>query len=677
MGIWQDRAITIQDAAEKTARTTKRALRELQISAMDTTKSENAQLKAQMFQQLAEEAAQDGDQIDAAKYMTQSNNLMSTAQTLYQNEEKQSIMTDFRKIKNAWHDGTISVDDLNTALGALDERATGIAYTEFYAIFDGFIDKVAKDLDKGVKRSEWGGLPVVKGRGKGSGSSSVLNPATGKTLEEEDEAYVDKMTEIDRQMRFRMIDPYKGQLAKVALMMERETELKDRYARIQEMDPNAKVPYQGKNQKASVVEGLLEAELFGDAREPFANKSNSPVPNVPLTEMYAAEPGMYDVISAKINELQESGQTLDQLDIMDIVNQIDGDLSGLTNKVYVYTTDAQGRKELKVIVKDGMNFIPGVTHISNGATWEEVKKSESRQFPSAEIAKAWFVEMFGREPSKKELNAKTGLLTTPDYANVDGDIWLRSEDGTWIPSDPELMSQYEQVLNSGNTEIASLLLDRTTGILPRNAIEKYYGEIADSIPVVPGQAPIQNEGQQILDQSNQINPEVRNVMSLDKSTLPVSIPRIDTTEMMSKITPTAKQEYVTDRERMNLLNQSAVSQASPQYAKSVIDEGKLYVKAPTPSYSQIMGNNQNMNVDFSGIKPLDTGVPYVTKPIVFSAPKQNPLSTSPSYSQIMGNNQGLTPQLAVPAAPAPKENLLSTIGKKISGLFPSLFKVKA
>lgn len=484
-GTWTDRAVTIKAAAETEDRRTQRALKELTISAMDTTKSDSLFAKAQAYQELSNEAAQDGDQIEAAQMMTKANSLIEQAGGAQVSEEKLSIMADFRKLKNAWHDGTISQEDLGEALGAIDGRATAIGYDGFYASFDTFVDKVQKDIEKGLKRSTFAGLPTVQGRGRGSGGSSVINTKSGKTWEEEDEYYVDKMREVDRMMKLGMIDPDAGTAVKTLLMMERGTVIQDRISSLEGKAYGDNIPYQGKKKDAGDLMQTFENEIMLDASSPGGYKI--PILKEGLADILELQnPQLTASIQGKLDELQKSGEDLQSLSPYDVVGKMKLDFGELSNKAYVQKIDDLGRIEVEVVDKNSSDFVPGVTHVYDGALWHEVEGGKL-SFDTEEMALAE-MQRRGIEGKPEETDSGKFEFNVPEsvrIVNADGtaDIWARGGEGqAWSPQDPDLAKMVQEirdakVIKPDTGGVGEAIPLDPTAIASRDEINTYYPQV--------------------------------------------------------------------------------------------------------------------------------------------------------------------------------------------------------
>lgn len=450
-GDWTNKYQANYTSAGRTERALDRAQQEMEISAMDLTKGDSAMQAAKMYQQLAQDAATDGDQLQASQFMTKANNLIDTANAASATEGRKDVLKEVAMIRNDWHDGTI---DYATAI----QRLTDV---ENYAIETGdaniqntvntMVDKIYKDNEKGVNRGLAGGLPVVKGRGGGSGSASVMNPKSNKTWEEEDEDYTNQMMDIDWKIKTGQINAEDGRGQQYILMMERTSQIDSRVQQLSTVGWGAKIPYQGDNVDAGDLRKEFVGEYTADASKPFLTKGVSPdfLKNNGLGVLMQND--VPQLVSTKVAALADSGADVTSMTPEEIFNALDLDLQGKTGVAYIQTFDENNQPAYKIVsTQNNPNFIPGTTHVYDGAIWHEVQTA-NKEFSTEDAAKAYYQSIFGTAPSKDELKQQDNgwwKVSTPEFVTVDGQNWERTADG-WKPVDPELDKTFNEIKITG------------------------------------------------------------------------------------------------------------------------------------------------------------------------------------------------------------------------------------
>ena len=713
-GDWSNKAQANALSAGRTSRAMARAQKEYEISAMDLSKSDGAMEASNMYMQLAQEAAQDGDQLQASQFATKSNNLIETANTAAAAEQRKEVLLYMADIKNQWHDGSITYEQALQALNQVETYAIENGDATVQNSVNSLTDRIYKDNEKGINRTTAGGLAVVTGRGAGSGSSSLVNPGTNKTWEEEDEDYTNQMMDIDWKIKTGQINAEDGRGQQYILMMERTSQLDSRLTQLGSVPWGSKVPYQGDNVDAGDLRKEFQIEFAGDASKPFLTKGLTPefLKNNGIQTLVSNSVGQ--LIVAKYDSLVESGTDISNMSVQDIYDQMDLDLQGKTGVAYIRYYDENNQPQYKVLsTQNNPKFIPGSTHLYDGLAWHEIQK-DSKEFSTEEQAKSYYQSIFGIAPGKDEMEQLDNgwwKVITPEYANIDGLVWRRSEGGGWGISDPELDKQFNSIMgnnvegnpiNAENKSYTVLSFDKlnalkqnVTSARNRSEIERINqrettdpyernltiaGENAKQFLgdptgayVTPGMRPtdqfgrelslreqytlknppLENVGQNILDKTANTNPALRDIIKLP--------------EVPGKGQSQSYQSPLGLEQR-----------PSNEFVNSIIQEGKDYIKNPVAPVQLPSNLSFNQPSSIAGFQPSNVSqipnLPSVNTqkngPINLSNLNLGKINLSGLQNNGFTSGTQLNPSVQQQVQ---KPSILENIGQKLQ---PTLSKIK-
>jgi len=444
---WDAQAESITNAVEKDSRALLRAQRELEISATIDKDSEATAAKAEMFYELAQEAAQDGDVLAAQKYQKMGNDKYQQSQELYLKEQKSQALKDLTNIEVQWHDGTISFDDAMTRLAEINGLAVELGDVNLMEAVRNVGDRLAKDQAKGgLKRGVIQGLPVVYGRsGKGTGGDVVLS--SGKTAWEAEQDYVAKMRDIQERETSGEIDAQTATVLKTKLVVDRYNELKELEAAFGEIaatNPKAKVSFMGTKTKVGNALKKIESELYGDATNPFGERlPYNPLPKLGLEQIVQLNPELAQAIND-----QYAGVDISQLE-----EEAIGELAGTISEDYipVLTQDEQTGEQRVIQVPKDETFNPNeYVRDAFGYYYQILPSNIVPGFASPEEAEAYLAKWFGGKgqavmvdvngkPTEDRGEAVAWGALTPQYVkDAEGDIWAFDEEWQeFMPTNPE------------------------------------------------------------------------------------------------------------------------------------------------------------------------------------------------------------------------------------------------
>ena len=178
---YENRVLDITKTINTQNRTNLRYQEEEKVNALPDGTSEQATQKAAMYKKLYDAAVADGATNDASRYAAYYQNAITSANTLSTNEEVSGEKTDLRNtlgaLQNAYHDGQINEKQYLDALAEISPR---IDATNDYGLINTLnrtTDIIQKNLEKGGLRrtTTSSGLPVVLGKGKGTGAGVVTD----------------------------------------------------------------------------------------------------------------------------------------------------------------------------------------------------------------------------------------------------------------------------------------------------------------------------------------------------------------------------------------------------------------------------------------------------------------------------------------------------------------------
>jgi len=444
---WNAQAESITTAVEKDSRALLRAQRELEISATTDTDSEATAAKAEMFYELAQEAAEDGDVLAAQKYQKMGNEKIQQAQELYLKEQRTQALRDLTNVEVQWHDGTISFDDAMTRLAEINGLAVELGDVNLMESVRNVGDRLAKDQAKGgLERGMVQGLPVVYGR-SGSGTGGDILLSSGETAWEAEDNYIKQMREVQEKESKGEIDAQTATILKTKLVVDRYQKLKELEAvfnEIAETNPNAKVSFMGTKTKVGNALKKIESELYGDATNPFGERlPYSPLPKLGLEQVLQLNPELAQAIYDQYADV----------DIADLEEEAISELAGVIGGDYapvVVQDEKTGEQKVIQVPKDE-RFNPNeYVRDAFGYYYQILPSDVVPGFESAEAAQAYLQQWFGGrgqvvmvdasgKPTEDRGEAVAWGAFTPQYIkDSEGDIWAFDEEWQqFMPTNPE------------------------------------------------------------------------------------------------------------------------------------------------------------------------------------------------------------------------------------------------
>ncbi len=278
--VWNQKGMDIQENVKTLARRNQRYVLEAKVNEMPTNSSERALAKANMWKELYDQAAADEDATEANKYASYYQQEITKANELadreFEREEKESYQQEKGALTNIintmadqYHDNKISAMEFANQLEAVNQRAVELGDVSLQLAVNRWSDKLAKDIEKGVKRGTIGNLPTVTGRG-GKGGGAQTN------WDKQDFDYSDNLRLAQDDFKAGKSTP-EEYLQDIAYnVQERAGYLSERIQTIESIareNPNTKVTYNGKKQKAEDILDNLYEEW--DSLEEQAGAANS------------------------------------------------------------------------------------------------------------------------------------------------------------------------------------------------------------------------------------------------------------------------------------------------------------------------------------------------------------------------------------------------------------------
>jgi len=273
---WNAKVTDINQNIKKVASQNLRYQEEAKVNALPSNSAGRAKQKAEMWQKLYDQAVTDGDVVSANKYAANYQQEITTAQELASKEDVQaekSTLTDFlNKLANDYHDGRIGEQEYLQALADVSPR---IDATNDYGLINALnrtTDTVQKNLDKGGLRrgTTASGLPTVLGKGKGNGNST--------SWDQEDFNYSDNLKFLKEKLDSGEINGQQYAQAIADIVTTRDAELEKRIQAVHDVastNPNAKIVYNGKKQRAADILDSLYSEQDSVAAQADAVQSGN------------------------------------------------------------------------------------------------------------------------------------------------------------------------------------------------------------------------------------------------------------------------------------------------------------------------------------------------------------------------------------------------------------------
>lgn len=273
-GQWNAQVQSEKDAITTQARKQRRAELFYQIAQQQPNTVDEAQMKAEAYQALASQAQQDGDTTEALQYATQAQNEINNIPNLQATLDKQSksatrqdIVSKINTLANAYHDGKITPQEFASVIPQLDQMAMDIGDTSIQLSLNKWSDTLAKDVQKGVKRGDFQGLPVVLGKGGAGGSGVATN------WDQQDYNYTDSVRKLYSALQSGKITGQEYVDAMAQTVVQRASEVQDRIQTLEQIaqtNPDTKVAYDGKNhvRVADALNDLYKKQdaIYGQAQ---------------------------------------------------------------------------------------------------------------------------------------------------------------------------------------------------------------------------------------------------------------------------------------------------------------------------------------------------------------------------------------------------------------------------
>lgn len=254
-GTWSQQVNSEQNSIEKSNRQLTRAQLFRQVANTQPGSIDEANQKAQAFQELANQARADGNETEAVQFETQSQNALNGIPAIQASLDKQAtagerkdIIDSINVLANDYHDGKITADQFAQAIPQLEGRAVGINDVSIQLALNKWSDTLAKDAEKGVKRGTFNGLPVVLGKG-GSGGAQT-------SWDQEDFNYSDNIRLAKQLFDSGKIDANKYVALVGKSIDEHAQQVDERIQTIEQIaqtNPNEKVTFNGKKTRAADV----------------------------------------------------------------------------------------------------------------------------------------------------------------------------------------------------------------------------------------------------------------------------------------------------------------------------------------------------------------------------------------------------------------------------------------
>lgn len=170
-------------------RTLKRAQLFREVANQMPNTVEEAQMKAQAYAELAQQARTDGNETEAIRYETSAQNEMNQAQLYAQKNQEQADKETSRQNRvalnnyinnavNMYKDGQMSGDDLLAYLNEADKTASELGETSVQLRLNSIATTVYRDMEKGITYGSDGAFGV-KSKGGAGGGDVYYDPTTG------------------------------------------------------------------------------------------------------------------------------------------------------------------------------------------------------------------------------------------------------------------------------------------------------------------------------------------------------------------------------------------------------------------------------------------------------------------------------------------------------------------
>lgn len=262
---YDNKVMDIQQSMQTKARQNQRYILEQKVNQIPSGTSESSIAKANMWQELYNQANADGDVIAANQYAANYQKEITTANELGSKEqisaEKEDLRNILGQLTNDYHDGRINEQQYLDTLAQLSSR---IDATNDYGLINTLnrtTDIIQKNLTKGgLKRGTTAsGLPTVLGKGKGgSGAGGVVTD-----WDQQDFDYSDSLRKLDKGLKDGKITPEQYKVTLSNVIKQRATDLEQQVNAAEAVaaeNPNAKIMYNGKKTRAADVVDSLSKE---------------------------------------------------------------------------------------------------------------------------------------------------------------------------------------------------------------------------------------------------------------------------------------------------------------------------------------------------------------------------------------------------------------------------------
>lgn len=397
-GQWSQQAQSEQQQMETQNRKLRRAQLFNEVANTEPNSIEEAQMKAQAYYTLAQQAQADGDLTEALNFQTQGKNVEQSIPDLQNKLERKDIIGTINQIANLYHDGQITADQFAQAIPELESRAVNIGDTSIQLSLNTWADKLAKDSAKGVKQGTFNGLPVVLGKGQGGGSGISTN------WDKQDFDYSDNVRLAEAMFRSGKWDVNTYEKAIAQSIEEHAAQVDQRVQdiyNIAQENPNTKVTYNGKKQRAVDVLDQLYKE-----QEDMAGQID------------AFQTGKFGVVLQDPREFNKSGDPLasgKSLPTFKLVNtdQIPQDQ---------YVQDSQGIYH-KILMRERPMTLEEQAQETNGVLFDVNGKPHKVRVDSAgnyfvQTGERYTTVYDGTSSNSKEIPITDTSKPIPTYADV-------------------------------------------------------------------------------------------------------------------------------------------------------------------------------------------------------------------------------------------------------------------
>lgn len=154
---WKGKAEKVYSDIKKDERKLARAEAEFELSQLPPG-LENLQKQAEAYRKLAEQAQQDGENIDALEWASKSNEILTTKLPAAREKEARDEIDDrLDLVKSNYERGAISADDAVAELNQIDQSAQENGLYDVLPTIDAFTEKLGLDVQKGTTIEEFEG----------------------------------------------------------------------------------------------------------------------------------------------------------------------------------------------------------------------------------------------------------------------------------------------------------------------------------------------------------------------------------------------------------------------------------------------------------------------------------------------------------------------------------------